>query len=202
MEREADVQLIHRILSGDDEAFNRLVQKYEKSIHTLVWQQIDDFHYAEEITQDIFLQAYKKLSTLKDPNQFAGWLYAVANRFCIDWIRKQKPTMQSLEDTPMRAIDNLTYERYVSEQCESEAIERRYEIVEDILKKLPERERTVMVLHYLSEMTAKEISKSLGVSVNTIRSRLPSGAKAFTSRSGTLDSGISWQRTDNGLGGL
>ena len=172
MEREDDVQLIHGILSGNDEAFNILLRKYEKNIHTLVWQKIGDFHHAEEITQDIFFQAYKKLSTLKDPNQFAGWLYAVANRFCIDWMRKQKPTMQSLEDTPVRAIDNLTYERYVSEQCESEAIERRYEIVEALLKKLPERERTVMMLHYLSEMTAKEISKSLGVSVNTIRSQL------------------------------
>ena len=172
MEREDDVQLIHRILSGNDEAFNRLVRKYEKSIHALVWQKIGDFHHAEEITQDIFFQAYKKLSTLKNPNQFAGWLYAVANRFCIDWMRKQKPTMQSLEDTPVRAIDNLTYERYVSEQRESEATERRYEIVEKLLEKLPESERTVMMLYYLSEMRAKEIGKSLGVSVNTIRSRL------------------------------
>ena len=115
MEKKDDVQLIHRILSGDDEAFNILVRKYEKNIHTLVWRKIGDFHHAEEITQDIFLQAYEKLSTLKDPNQFAGWLYAIANRLCIDWMRKQKPTMQSLEDAPVKAIDNLTYERYVSE---------------------------------------------------------------------------------------
>ena len=172
MEREDDVQLIHRILSGDDEAFNILVQKYEKSVHTLVWRKIDDFHYAEEITQDIFLQAYKKLSTLKDPNQFAGWLYAVTNRLCIDWMRKQKPAMQWLEDTPVRTIDNLTYERYVSEQRESEATECRYETVEKLLAKLPESERTVMMLYYLSEMRAKEIGKFLGVSVNTIRSQL------------------------------
>ena len=172
MEREDDVQLIHRILSGDDEAFNLLVRKYEKSVHALVWQKIGDFHHAEEITQDIFLQAYKKLSTLKDPNQLAGWLYAVANRFCIDWMRKQKPAMQSLEDTPVRAIDSLTYERYVSEQRESEATERRYETVEKLLVKLPESERTVMMLYYLSEMRAKEIGIFLGVSVNTIRSRL------------------------------
>ncbi|MDD9975402.1 MAG: RNA polymerase sigma factor, partial [Candidatus Poribacteria bacterium] len=91
MEREDDVQLIHRILSGDDEAFNILVRKHQKSVHALVWQKIDDFHHAEEITQDIFLQAYKKLSTLKNPNQFTGWLYAIANRLCIDWMRKQKP---------------------------------------------------------------------------------------------------------------
>ena len=172
MEREDDLQLIHRILSGDDEAFNRLVRKYEKSIHALVWQKIGDFHHAEEITQDIFFQAYKKLSTLKDPSQFAGWLYAVANRLCIDWMRKQKPTMPPLDAPSIKAIDNLTYERYVLAQREAEAIERRYEIAEELLSKLPERERAVMTLYYLGEMTTKEIGDFLSVPVNTIVSRL------------------------------
>ena len=172
MEREDDVRLIRKILLGDNEAFNILVQKYQKSVHTLAWRQIGDFHYAEEITQDTFLQAYKKLSTLKDPNRFAGWLYAIANRLCIAWMRKQEPAMQPLEDTPVKEIDNLTYNRYVSEQCESEAVERRYEVVEDLLRKLPESERTVMMLHYLDEMPTKEIGEFLGVSANTIVSRL------------------------------
>ena len=62
---EEDVQLIHRILSGDDAAFTALVRKYQKSVHALAWRKIGDFHYAEEVTQDIFLQVYNKLSTLK-----------------------------------------------------------------------------------------------------------------------------------------
>ena len=172
VKRENDVQLIRKVLSGDDEAFNTLVQKYQKSVHTLVWRKIGDFHYAEEITQDTFLQAYEKLSTLRDPNQFAGWLYVIANRLCIAWIRKQKPAMQSLSDASVKEIDNLTYERYVLEQRESEATERRYEIVEKLLEKLPEGERTVMTLYYLGEMPAKEIGEFLDVPVNTIRSRL------------------------------
>ena len=172
MAKEDDVQLIRKIFSGDDDAFNTLVQKYRKSVHALVWRKIGDFHYAEEITQDTFLQVYKKLRTLKDPNQFAGWLYAIANRLCIAWVRKQKPAMQPLDAPSVKVIDNLTYERYVSEQQEVEATERRYETVEKLLVKLPESERTVMTLYYLSEMTAKEIGRSLGVSVNTIRSRL------------------------------
>lgn len=79
---------------------------------------------------------------------------------------------QSLKDTPIKELDRLTYERYVSEERESEATERRYEIVEKLLERLPESERTVMVLYYLGEMTAKEIGNFLGVSVNTIKSRL------------------------------
>ncbi len=171
MEKD-DVQLIHSTLSGDDAAFSTLVQKYQKSVHALVWRKIGDFHHAEEITQDTFLRAYKKLSTLKDPNQFAGWLYVIANRLCINWMRKKKPVVQSLEGTSAGEIEKYSYIHYVSEHRETEAAERRREIVKELLARLPESERTVVTLYYLGEMNAKEIGKFLGVSVKTIHSRL------------------------------
>jgi RNA polymerase sigma factor (sigma-70 family) len=174
MERENDVQLIHAVLSGDDSAFDILVEKHQKSVHALAWRKIGDFHYAEEITQDTFLRAYQKLSTLRNPSQFLRWLYVIANRLCLNWLRKQKPAkqMQSLEDTPMEEVVKSDYARYVLEQRETEATEHRFEIVKKLLEKLPESERTVMVLHYLGEMTMKEIGKFLGVSVETIKTRL------------------------------
>ena len=177
MKREDDVQLIYRILSGDAAAFRVLVEKHQKSVHALVWRKIGDFHYAEEITQDTFLRAYKKLSTLKDPNQFTGWLYVIANRLCIDWLRKQKFTMQSLEDTPVAEIDKTAYAHYISEQRQTETAENQREIVKKLLAKLPESERTVVTLYYLGEMTTKEIGKFLGVSVDTIKTRLRRGRK-------------------------
>ena len=177
MKREDDVQLIYRILSGDAAAFRVLVEKHQKGVHALVWRKIGDFHYAEEITQDTFLRAYKKLSTLKDPNQFTGWLYVIANRLCIDWLRKQKFTMQSLEDTPVEEIDRATYAHHISEQRQTEIAENRREIVKQLLSKLPESERTVVTLYYLGEMTTKEIGKFLGVSVDTIKTRLRRGRK-------------------------
>ena len=172
MERENDVQLIRSTLSGDDAAFSTLVQKYQKNVHALVWRKIGDFHHAEEITQDTFLQAYKKLSTLKNHNQFAGWLYVIANRLCINWMRKKKPAMQSLEGTRAEEVARLSYTHYVSGEREAEAAEHRSEIVEKLLSRLPESERTVVTLYYLGEMTSKEIGKFLGVSVKTIHSRL------------------------------
>ena len=72
---EDDVQLIRRILSGDESAFSTLVDKHQKGVHALIWRKVGDFHHAEEITQDVFIQVYKKLGTLKDPKCFAGWLY-------------------------------------------------------------------------------------------------------------------------------
>ena len=133
MERENDVQLIHSILSGNDAAFDTLVEKYQKSVHALAWRKIGDFHHAEEITQDAFLQAYKKLSTLKNPHQFAGWLYVIANRLCIDWMRKQKPAMQSLENTPMEEIEEISYRHHISEQQQIKSAERHHEIVKNFL---------------------------------------------------------------------
>ena len=171
MERD-DVQLIRSTLSGDDAAFSTLVEKYQKRVHALAWRKIGDFHYAEEITQDTFLQAYKKLSTLKNPNQFAGWLYVIANRLCLNWMRKKRPAIQSLEGTSAEETERFSYSHYVSEQRETEASEHRYEIVKKLLSRLPESERTVMTLYYLSEMPAKEIGKFLGVSVKTVHSRL------------------------------
>ena len=174
MEREDDVQLIHAVLSGDDSAFNRLVEKYQKSIHALAWRKIGDFHYAEEITQDTFLRAYQNLSTLRNPNQFSGWLCVIANRLCLHWLRKHKSAnqLQSLEDTPMEEIEKSAYAHHVLEQRETEATEHRFEIVKKLLEKLPDGERTVMTLYYLGEMKTKEISKFLGVSVETIRTRM------------------------------
>ena len=62
------VQLIQRILDGEESAFSILVQKYQKKIHALAWRKIGDYHIAEEITQDTFLQVYKNFPHLKTPN--------------------------------------------------------------------------------------------------------------------------------------
>ena len=170
-----DVQLIRRTLSGDESAFGTLVQKHQKGVHALIWRKIGDFHHAEELTQDTFLQAYKKLGTLKDHNHFSGWLYVIANRLSINWLQRYKPTMQSLEDTPVEEVEESSYKHHIFNQRETEAAEQRSETVKNLLEKLPESERTVVTLHYLGEMTTKEIGNFLGVSINTIKSRLRRG---------------------------
>ena len=179
MEREDDVQLIHAVLSGDDSAFDILVEKYQKSIHALACRKTGDYHYAEEITQDTFLRAYQNLPTLRNPNQFLRWLYVIADRVCLNWLRKQKPAkqLQSLEDTPMEEVAESAYASHVLEQRETEATEHRLEIVKKLLDKLPESEYMVVTLYYLDEMTTKEIGKFLGVSLGTIRTRLSRARK-------------------------
>ena len=170
--KNEDAQLINRFLTGDENAFATLVKKHQKSIHALIWRKVGDFHIAEELTQDTFLKVYEKLAMLKNPNQFAGWLYVIADRLCIAWHRKQKPPMESLETTSEAEIDGLSYRSYEDEQCENTALEYRRGFIKNLLEQLPESERTVVTLHYLGEMTCKAISEFLGVSPNTVKSRL------------------------------
>lgn len=167
-----DSELIQRTLDGDQTAFTELVEKYQKGIHALAWRKIGDFHIAQEITQDAFLRAYQRLRTLKDPSLFPGWVYVIASHLCTEWHRKKKPPIQSLETTDVAEIDQVSHSQYIAEQRDTEAAEARREVVQKLLQKLPESERTVMALHYLGEMTCEAISKMLGVSPNTIKSRL------------------------------
>ena len=174
---ENSIKLLHRVLDGEEEAFTELVQKYQKKIHALAWRKIGDYHIAEEITQDIFLQVYKNLPTLKNPILFEGWLYVVTNRLCLNWLKKNKVerghlSVQLLEDTPPKEIVDSFYTQHQIEQREKEKVEYYQGIVKKLLEILPESERTVITLYYLGEMTSQEISKFLGVSVNTIKSRL------------------------------
>ena len=170
-----DTQLIQRVLAGDDNAFSVLVRKYQKQVHALAWRKIGDFHIAEEITQDTFLKAYKRLATLKKPQRFASWLYVIAANRCSSWLRKKRlwtQPLEALEETDNEQQQKATYSGYVVEENERTAVAAQREVVKKLLAKLQESERTVITLHYFGEMSCTEIGAFLGVSANTIKSRL------------------------------
>ncbi len=167
-----DPELIQCVLDGDDTAFSVLVKKYQKSVHALAWRKVGDFHIAEDITQDTFLKAYQKLSTLKKPQRFASWLYVIAANHCSTWLRKKRLWIQSLEDTSSVQLEKATYSGYVIEENERMAVETQREVVKKLLAKLQESDRTVITLYYFGGMTYQEISKFLGVSVGAIKTRV------------------------------
>ena len=167
-----DAKWVERILAGDADAFTTLMKKYEKQVHAFVWRRVRDYHVAEEITQDTFLRAYEKLGTLKDPNRFSAWLYMIATRRFLTWFEEKRIPMQSLEAMSEAEIEALFYAQYMAEQTEKLTTEKQREIVAYLLQKLTERERTVVVLHYLSEMSCEEIGDFLEMSPNTVKSRL------------------------------
>ena len=167
-----DVAMIRRVLTGDETAFAELVNKYQKPVHTLAWRKIGDFHIAEDITQDTFLKVYQRLHTLKDPNQLSGWIYVITANLCATWLRKKRIQTQPLEGTETTMIQEDAYSRHVTEERSRTAVEAQREVVKKLLATLKESERTVMTLYYLGEMKVEEISRFLGVSASTIKSRL------------------------------
>ena len=170
--RNDNAELIQRILDGDDAAFACLVKKYQKRVHALVWRKIGDFHIAEDITQETFLQVYRNLAKLKDRSQFPGWLYVIANRRCLAWLRKKRVQTQPLEEMDIAMTERSSYSRHVAAEQAESAAETKRELVKNLLAKLKESDRTVLTLYYFGEMTYAEISEFLGVSVNTVATRV------------------------------
>ncbi len=167
-----DVALIQRILDGDEPAFTELVKKYQKPVHALAWRKIGDFHTAEDITQDTFLKVYQRLHTLKDHSHFSGWLYVITTNLCATWLSKNRKHTERLEDAEITITQRDTYSQHVRDDRANSVAQTQREIVKKLLAKLKESERTVMTLHYLGEMKIEEISRFLGVSVSTIKTRL------------------------------
>ena len=170
--KSTDVALIQRILNGDQDAFASLVRKYQKQIHTLAWDKTRDFQIAEDIVQETFLQVYQKLDTLEDPTQFTRWLHQIANRRCIAWFRRNRIQTEPLEEIDISEIETEAYSRYIAAEHAKTTADAERDLVEKLLAKLKESDREVITLHYFEEMSSSEIGTFLGVSENTIKSRL------------------------------
>ena len=170
--KNEDVDLIQHVLSGDEGAFTALVDRHREWVHSLAWREIGDFHIAQEITQDTFIQAFKSLPSLRDHSRFSGWLYVIAKRQCIEWMRRKPDVMQSLDAMPKAELEQLFYAQYLEEEQAQASTDELREVVESLLQKLPATERSVIMLHYFKGLTCEEVSAFLDISLNTVKSRL------------------------------
>ena len=170
--KNEDVVLIQGILAGDEDAFACLIGKYRKQVHAHAWRKTGDYHIAEDITQDTFLQVYQKLETLEDPTQFSRWLHSIVNHLCIGWFRKNRIPAESLEETDISEIEIEAYSQYIAAEHAKTTAETQRDLVQKLLAKLKESDREVITLHYFEEMTSSEIGTYLGVSENTAKSRI------------------------------
>lgn len=170
--RTDDVVLIQFTLAGDEAAFANLVSKYQKPVHAYTLRKTGDFHIAEDITQETFIEAYQNLANLRDPLKFSAWLFGIANHLCIAWFRKNRSTSELLRESYTLKTETDSYSRYVALENERDTVEAQRELAQKLLSKLKESDRQVITLHYFEEMTSAEISNYLGVSQNTIKSRL------------------------------
>ncbi len=168
----SDSELIKRTLAGDERAFGVLVDRYKGAVHALVYRKIGDFHTAEELTQDAFLQAYQKLSTLRNPTLFASWLYVIASRCCLMWHRKRRVPMHPLDEVKTDEIETIARRADQDEQLRQQ--------VRDALESLPESQRTVLTLHYFGGLSCEEIGRFISTSQGAVKDRTLSRTHPFT----------------------
>jgi len=164
--RTEDGYIINKCLNGEPEAFGFLVDKYRSSIFAFAYSRLRNFHDAEDIAQEVFIKAYKKLRTLKQWDNFRAWLYSITSNLCKDFLRSQesRPDGDFVEDIEQEILDCPSLEFY------QEGLLR--ESLHEVLDSLPAIYREVLTLHYLGGMSTYEIAQFLGTSPATIRQRL------------------------------
>jgi RNA polymerase sigma factor (sigma-70 family) len=164
--RTEDGYIIHRCLNGDSNAFGFLVDKYKAGVYAFAYERLHNFHDAEDISQEVFLKAYKSLRTLKRWDSFASWLYRITLNLCRNWIRAQssRPDREFTEDQDPEVLEAHSRNTYRQEVA--------YESFGEALDSIPEMYRQALTLHYFGGMTSMEIARFTGVSPSAIRMRL------------------------------
>ena len=159
-----DGHIVHECLSGNAEAFALLVDRYKTRIFVLVYAKIGHVQDAEDITQDAFLNAFRKLSTLRRWDNFYAWLYSIAMNRCKEFYR----TQQRRIDTALQ----FTQSSNIQADMDTQSDRLRNQQLHEALASLPEMHRQVLMLRYMAGMKSKEIARALRVSPNTVNQRL------------------------------
>ena len=164
--RTEDGHIIQKCLDGDAAAFGLLVDKYKGSVYALAYAKLGDFHDAQDMTQEVFLKAYRKLRTLKRWDRFLSWLYAITSNSCKDFLRSKSSRPDG------EYISDQAQERFEEISIDSHHEEALHQTLRDALSELPQMHRQVLSLHYLGGLSCKEIAQFLGVSPHAITMRL------------------------------
>lgn len=169
-----DIDIIRNILAGDVNAFEKLINRYQRHVFSIVRKHTPNAQ-VEEVSHDVFIRAYQGLGGFSAKSGFKQWLSGIAIRTCYDFWRKryrlQEVPISQLTDAHQKWIENA-----MSDACEgvyekSERHSEALEILDAVLSKLSAADRMVVELVYLEERTYKETADLLGWSVANIKIR-------------------------------
>ena len=163
----ADEKLVSQTLGGDRDAFGMLVHKYQEIVYIYAFQKVRNEADAQDITQEIFLQAYRRLYQLRHPHLFRSWLYTIMSNECKRWlarVTKKRRREVVLEEAADEALQ--------VEPAHAAPVEGWQVDLEQALSALPDDNRVAVSMFYMGDCTLKEISEFLGVSVNTVKGKL------------------------------
>ena len=165
----SDSEIISLVLKGDHNAYALLVERYKSYVFTLTLRFTKNREDAEEVSQDIFVKAYRSLADFKGTAKFSTWLYTIVNTTCITFLRKKRLDIKSLDDERMFEVADSQDSGFRANQVEQKS---RQNMVNQAIAMLNPDDAEIITLFYKNEQSLEEISQILGVEVNTAKVRL------------------------------
>jgi RNA polymerase sigma-70 factor (ECF subfamily) len=159
-----DRGLVERSLKGDLKAFEELVALYQRAIFRIVLYKCRNYFDAEDLSQDIFLAAYRALPSLKDLDNFGGWLFGIAHNRANKWYQRQRTKIIKFQEIQRRKVEEAALER----RTEVEEGLAPQEVLSQMLQKLPSDMRQVLVLKYLEGQSYDAIEERMGINFHRI----------------------------------
>ena len=164
-----DNELISKVLSGDQQAYAGLVNRYQNYVFTLVLRFTKNREDAEEVSQDIFIKAYRALSSFRGASKFSTWLYTIVNTTCITFLRKKRLEVHSLDNEKVFELADSQDSGMRANLVEQKS---RVAMVNNAIKMLSSDDAEIITLFYKGEQTLEEIAQILGIEANTAKVRL------------------------------
>lgn len=166
MSDESDEELLERFRSGDNAAFDNIVDRYERRVFAVSLRICRHHEDARDVTQDVFVTALRSLASFRGESQLGTWFHRVAVNSALDLVRRRKRRDAS-------SVEELTEQPSEDPGPETSAIEGvRAREVHKGLGRLPLEARAVIVLHDLQGLDYAECAEALGVPLGTVKSRL------------------------------
>lgn len=165
----SDNEIISIVLNGDKQAFAQLVDRYQNYVFTLALRMVKSREDAEEVSQDIFVKAYRSLADFRGASKFSTWLYTIVNTSCITFLRKKKLEVHSLDNDKVFEVADSQDSGFRANMVEQKS---KVAMVNNSIAMLGPDDAQVITLFYKGEQTLEEIAQVLGIEVNTAKVRL------------------------------
>jgi len=165
----SDSEIIGLVLKGDRNAYALLVERYKSYVFTLTLRFTKNREDAEEVSQDIFVKAYRSLADFKGTAKFSTWLYTIVNTTCITFLRKKRLDVRSLDYERTFEVADSQDSGFRANQVEQKS---RLNMVNQAIAMLNPDDAEIITLFYKNEQSLEEISQILGVEANTAKVRL------------------------------
>jgi RNA polymerase sigma-70 factor (ECF subfamily) len=170
-----DEELVARSIGGDADSFNQLILRWERPIYALAYRTIGREEDARDVCQETFLRAFRALPGFRGQSKFSSWLYRIALNLCRDWMRRERRASIAQMPADVDLVE-LAASREPSESIEDLVTRRDLtRAVERVMARLPEEQRTAIILKEFHGLTFQEIADLMGCPLSTVKTRLYQG---------------------------